>query len=111
MFYCDIIGSKRIFSGSFTRGNCSENRYQPVIFETNGSMSDCVLQKSICNEEGQIAYKDDSTKDDRKCRCDNENHYSFIKSPKNYWFCIPSEEDCSCYIKPCLVNYTLSSGK
>lgn len=74
-------------------------------------MSDCVLHKSICNEEGQIAYKDDSTKDDRTCRCDNENHYSFIKPPKNNLFCKPSEEDCSCFIKPCLVNYTLSSGK
>ncbi|CAC5424765.1 unnamed protein product [Mytilus coruscus] len=105
---CDIKGSKRIYSGSFTRGNCSQNHYQPFLFLTNGS-SDCIFAKSVCGEEGQLVYKDDSTKDDRACRCDYTRNYSFIKTPRNLCYCIPTEEDCSCYIKQCLVNNTLSA--
>lgn len=105
----DRKGSKRIFSGSFTRGNCSKNRYQPFIFKTNESMTDCVFAKSICREEGQIIYQGDSPKKDRTCRCDYAKNYAFIKIPRNFCYCIPSEEDCSCYMRSCPVNYILST--
>ncbi|CAC5359916.1 unnamed protein product [Mytilus coruscus] len=105
----DRKGSRRIFSGSFTRGNCIQERFQPFYFQTNESMSDCIYAKSICNEEGQIEYTDDSSQDDRTCRCDNKQKYSFVKTPRNICFCIPTEEDCSCHIKSCSVNFTLSA--
>ncbi|CAG2211260.1 unnamed protein product [Mytilus edulis] len=106
----DRKGSKRVFSLSFTRGNCSVNRYQPMIFRTNERMSDCVFAKSICNEKGQILYQADSSKKDRTCRCDHAKNYAFIKIPRHFCYCIPSEEDCSCYIRSCPVNHTLSTG-
>lgn len=105
-----FIGSKRVFSLSFTRGNCSVNRYQPMIFRTNERMSECVFAKSICNEEGQILYQADSSKKDRTCRCDYAKNYAFIKIPRHFCYCIPSEEDCSCYIRSCPINHTLSTG-
>lgn len=105
-----LIGSKRIYSESFTRGNCKQERYQPFTFETNKGMTDCVFVKSVCNEEGQILHNDDSTKADISCRCDSDKRYAFIKTPKKSWYCIPTEEDCSCYIIPCPVNFTLSAG-
>lgn len=73
-------------------------------------MSDCIFAKSICSEEGQLIYEDDSTKDDRACRCDHKKNYSFTKAPRNNCFCLPTEEDCSCNIKSCPVNQTLSAG-
>lgn len=54
---------------------------------------------------------EDPTKEDRACRCDNTRNYSFIKTPRNLCFCLPTKEDCSCYLKQCLVNNTLSAGK
>lgn len=106
----DITGSKRIYAGYFSRGYCLQMRFQPFLFWTNGAMSDCIFSKSFCSGEGQLVYKDDSTKDDRTCRCDHKNSYSFIKNPRNYCFCIPTEEDCSCYVKSCPVNQTLSTS-
>ncbi|XP_076081132.1 uncharacterized protein LOC143052043 [Mytilus galloprovincialis] len=105
----DRKGSKRIYAGSFTRGYCTQERFQPFKFWTNGSMSDCTYTKSICSEEGQVVYKDDSRKEDRSCGCDYTQNYSFIIIPKNLCFCIPTDEDCSCYLKSCPVNYTLSA--
>lgn len=70
-------------------------------------MSDCIYAKSMCNEEGHIVYNDNSAKDDRTCRCNHKKNFSFIKTPRNLCYCIPTEEDCSCNIKP--VNYTLSA--
>ncbi|CAC5417520.1 unnamed protein product [Mytilus coruscus] len=105
----DRKGSKRIYAGDFSRGNCIKQRFQPFIFWTNGSVSDCIYAKSICGEEGQVLYKENSPKDDRACRCDYENNYAFIKTPRNSCFCIPTEEDCSCYIKSCPIQYTLSA--
>ncbi|XP_052063874.1 uncharacterized protein LOC127703828 isoform X8 [Mytilus californianus] len=105
----DRKGSKRIYAGDFSREKCIQKRYQPFTFWTNKSMSDCIYVKSICSEEGQIVYRDNSTKDDRSCRCDYKKNYSFIKTPRNVCFCIPTEEDCSCYVKSCPENITLSA--
>ncbi|CAC5400771.1 unnamed protein product [Mytilus coruscus] len=107
----DRRGSKRVFAGSFTRGKCMQNRFQPFYFQTNESMSDCIYSKSLCSEEGQILYNDDSTKVDRTCRCNHKKNFAFIKTPKNLCYCIPTEEDCYCYIKPCPVNLTLSASR
>ncbi|CAG2195663.1 unnamed protein product [Mytilus edulis] len=106
----DRKGSKRIFSVSFTRGKCIQERYQPFKFQTNASMSDCIYSKSLCNEEGQTAYEDDSSKADRTCRCDYTRNYSFVKIPRHVCYCLPTEEDCSCNIKSCPRNFTLSTG-
>lgn len=108
--FCGIAGSKRIFAGDFSRGICLHNRFQPFLFWTNGSMSDCVFVKSTCNEEGQLVYKDDSTKDDTACRCNHKNGFSFIKTPNNNCFCKPTEEDCSCYDTSCQPDCILSAG-
>lgn len=109
-FSSNIVGSKRIFSVSFTRGKCIQERYQPFEFQTNESMSDCIYAKSLCSEEGQIVNNDDSTKNDRTCRCDYKNNYSFVKIPRHVCYCLPTEEDCSCNIKSCPVNSTLTTG-
>lgn len=106
-----ITGSKRIFVGDFSRGNCKKTRFQPTKFWTNESMSDCIYVKSNCREEGQILYMDHSSKNDSRCRCDYKKKYSFIKTPRNGCYCVPTEEDCSCFIKTCPVNLTLSGGK
>lgn len=74
-------------------------------------MSDCIYTKSLCSEMGQIVNNVESSKEDRTCRCDYKKNYSFLKTPRNPCFCIPAEEDCSCYIKSCPVNFTLSAGK
>lgn len=103
-------GSKRIYAGDFSRGTCTNTRFQPFLFWTNGSMTDCVYAKSHCSEEGQVIYSDNSTKDDRTCRCDNKKNYSFIKTPRNVFFCIPTEEDCSCYDTSHLTNSTTLTG-
>ncbi|VDI12115.1 Hypothetical predicted protein, partial [Mytilus galloprovincialis] len=105
----DRKGSKRIFSGYFTRGKCNQSRFQPFKFKTNASMSDCVYAKSICSEAGQIMHNNDSAKSDITCRCNHRKNFSFVTSPRNLWYCIPIEEDCSCYVKSCPVNFTLSS--
>ncbi|CAC5403771.1 unnamed protein product [Mytilus coruscus] len=105
----DRKGSKRIHAGDFTRGYCAQERFQPFKFWTNGSMSDCIYFKSNCSEEGQIVYKDNSKKDDSTCRCDYKKNFSFIKTPRHYCYCLPTEEDCSCYIKSCPDNFSLSA--
>ncbi|CAC5385483.1 unnamed protein product [Mytilus coruscus] len=104
----DRKGSKRIFANSFTRGKCIQNRYQPFNFQTNGSMTDCIYARSHCNEGGQVVFNDGSTKDDRTCRCDYKKSYAFLRNPRHFCFCIPTEEDCSCYVKSCPVNVSLS---
>ncbi|XP_052063861.1 uncharacterized protein LOC127703825 [Mytilus californianus] len=72
-------------------------------------MTACVYEKSHCNEEGQVIYSDNSTKDDRACRCDYKKGYSFIKTPRNVCYCIPTEEDCSCYDTSYSTNSTISA--
>ncbi|XP_071139634.1 uncharacterized protein [Mytilus edulis] len=105
----DRKGSKRIYVGDFSRGKCKSDRFQPFKFFTNESMTDCYYAKSNCSEEGQILQEKSSSKEDRRCRCNHEKNYAFIKTPRNVCFCIPTEEDCSCYIKSCPVNQTLAA--
>lgn len=109
-FACFTTGSKRVYAGDFSRGYCINQRFQPFVFWTNGSVSDCIYAKSICSEKGQVVYNDNSSTDDRVCGCDYKKSYAFIQKPINNCYCIPTEEECSCYIKSCPENYTLSSG-
>ncbi|CAC5359857.1 unnamed protein product [Mytilus coruscus] len=106
-------GKKLIVAGS-TQGtiqgaNCRNDFYQPFKFWTNESHS-CVLTKSYCNEEGQVVYRNETTKEDRSCRCDDTRGFDFIIRPKHRCYCIPSEEDCSCHLKIWPSYYNFSQG-
>lgn len=107
------IGYKQIVSGS-KQGTldgdlCDKNVYQPFPFNSSGN-SRCVYQRSHCSEEGQVIYRDGTNKANTKCRCDNTRGYDFLHRPKNRCFCVPSEEDCSCYLKICSFDGILSPG-
>ena len=93
-----------------TDTDCSSGRYQPFKFWSNET-SDCVYQKSLCNEIGQTIYDSLSTSEDNTCSCDYAKGYGFVTQPKGIWYCEPSKEDCSCYLVQCADNNTLSSGK
>ncbi|XP_076072012.1 uncharacterized protein LOC143043717 [Mytilus galloprovincialis] len=100
-------GYKQILLGGTTREPCSDNRFQPFTFWTNGS-SKCVYKKTNCNQEGQVIHNNGSLKTDRICRCDYTNNYDFVLKPRNGCFCVPSEEDCSCYVKTCPTGHRLT---
>jgi hypothetical protein len=70
-----------------------------------------VYQKTSCSEIGQTIYDRRSTNEDSTCSCDYAKGYGFVAQPKNIKYCIPSKEDCSCYLVQCADNNTLSSGK
>ncbi|XP_071139757.1 uncharacterized protein [Mytilus edulis] len=89
-----------VWSGNLNGQICDSQRYQPIRY-FNSDGSDCILRKSVCNEEGQIIVEDGSPISDRRCRCDYRRGYSFVSEPKNKCTCIPSIEDCSCYFKHC----------
>ncbi|CAC5398314.1 unnamed protein product [Mytilus coruscus] len=86
--------------GRFDGVHCGENHYQPFKYSSSNGDT-CVFLKSACNEEGQIESFERRTTSDRTCRCDNRFGYSFVSQPYNTCFCVPSEEDCSCYYKEC----------
>ncbi|CAG2210041.1 unnamed protein product [Mytilus edulis] len=88
-------GSKYIWQPNFNRGECDEERYQPFIFRTEG-YTNCSFMKSRCYSEGQATFSNGSAKTDRQCYCDSNRGYVFVSSThENY--CLPSENDCSCY--------------
>ncbi|XP_052072196.1 uncharacterized protein LOC127710406 [Mytilus californianus] len=94
-----ILGSgyKYVFQPNLNRATCSVTRYQPFIFDTIGH-SDCTYQKSLCNSLGQETYENGNTAVDRKCICNTDRGYSFVKNLQNQCYCNPSTEDCSCYL-------------
>ncbi|CAC5381696.1 unnamed protein product [Mytilus coruscus] len=100
-------GYKQILLGGPTRKPCSEYKFQPFKFWTNGS-SDCVYKKTSCNQEGQMIHNNGTLQTDRVCRCDYTKNYDFVYKPINGCFCMPSTEDCSCYRKPCPAGYRLT---
>lgn len=105
-----IVGLKYVISGTFRNVECSTGRYQPVRFWSNQN-SDCLFSKSQCTGVGQIVHDNSSTIYDATCRCDYTIGYAFVSRTQNPCFCNPSEEDCSCYIKYCPANTTLSPSK
>ncbi|CAG2184781.1 unnamed protein product [Mytilus edulis] len=90
-------GYKYVFQPNLNRAACSSNRYQPFIFETVG-YSDCTFQKSLCNSLGQETYANGDTRVDRKCICNTDRGYTFVRNSNNQCYCNPSTEDCSCYL-------------
>ncbi|CAG2231770.1 unnamed protein product [Mytilus edulis] len=95
-------GRKNVLRGGLDADICSSERYQPwpIKFFTNIS-SNCIFLKSTCNEEGQVVYSNGNRNTDITCRCDYTRGYDFIVKPRKPCFCVPSEEDCSCYLKMC----------
>lgn len=92
-----FVGYKYVFQPNLNRAECSDNRYQPFIFDTIGR-SDCSFLKSFCNSEGQMTYENGTTKSDRTCLCNFNKGYTFVNKTNNHCSCNPSNEDCSCYI-------------
>lgn len=88
--------------------NCREERYQPFKFWANVS-SQCVLQKSKCNEIGQVIYYNGTLLEDRLCRCDYKQGFAFVTKPQNRCYCNLAKEDCTCYKKQC--SGLLTPGK
>ncbi|CAC5411141.1 PPP1R3 [Mytilus coruscus] len=95
------IGSNLVFQPLFNIAKCKIDRYQPIVFTTYGN-SECIMLKSKCDDEGQILHNRGSPSTDTACRCDYTKGYAFISSPANRCFCIPSEEDCSCFRVTCV---------
>ncbi|CAG2235183.1 unnamed protein product [Mytilus edulis] len=95
-------GRKHVLRGGLDADICSSERYQPwpITFYTNVS-TNCIFLKSACNEEGQVVYEYGNRSTDTTCRCDYTSGYDFIVKPRNQCFCVPSKEDCSCYLKMC----------
>ncbi|CAC5375169.1 TTN [Mytilus coruscus] len=75
-----------------------DDRYQPFSLGSNVS-SACVFYKSKCSEDGQVLFRRGSHTDDLTCRCDFEQGFGFVNEMSNQCDCIPSIEDCSCYVK------------
>ncbi|VDI74012.1 Hypothetical predicted protein, partial [Mytilus galloprovincialis] len=96
-------GRKHVLRGGLDADICSASRYQPwpMTFYTNSS-TDCVFAKSTCNEEGQVVYDKGNRNIDTTCGCDYTRGYVFLVKPRHSCFCVPSEEDCSCYLKTCV---------
>ncbi|CAC5355627.1 unnamed protein product [Mytilus coruscus] len=94
------IGSKLVFQPLFNLAECNARRFQPIVFTTHGN-SECILRKSKCSEEGQVVYSNGSSSIDIACRCDYTRGYAHVSKPQNSCFCIPSEEDCSCFRVNC----------
>lgn len=105
-----ISGNKYVLRGRPDFTPCVTDRYQPIRLWSNVS-SQCIYKKSQCIGNGQIMYQNGTEESDSSCRCDLTRGYDFINKPRNASFCIPSEEDCSCYKKKCPHDGVLSSGK
>lgn len=73
-----------------------KTRYQPIKFRSILN-NQCILLKSFCNELGQKLFSVGSTREDTKCYCDYEKGFLYITKPSHPCFCVPAEEDCSCY--------------
>ncbi|XP_071138284.1 uncharacterized protein [Mytilus edulis] len=96
-------GRKGVLRGGLDADICSKERYHPwpIKYYTNVS-TNCIFLKSVCNEEGQVVYGNGNHNTDITCRCDYTRGYDFIGKPRNPCYCVPSEEDCSCYLKACI---------
>ncbi|CAC5409415.1 unnamed protein product [Mytilus coruscus] len=102
------FGQKYVIKGNRRNMNCTDNRYQPFKFFSS-QLSKCAFKKSPCNAEGQLIFTPGSTKEDSTCSCDYTRGYTFLLRPRNIRFCMPEQEDCSCYVTTCPQNNGLSS--
>ncbi|XP_052093302.1 uncharacterized protein LOC127729509 [Mytilus californianus] len=103
-------GEKSVINlGNFDTVDCSDERYQSRPFSSTQG-TNCILQKTPCNEEGQVIYSNGSTTADRKCRCDYTKNYAFVSTNRSDpCSCDPVQEDCTCLIKKCNNGLKLSS--
>lgn len=99
---CFLTGRKNVLSGGLDADKCSLERFQPsqIIFYSNVS-TNCSFLKSTCNEEGQVVYGKGNRTTDAICGCDYTRGYDFVMKPRNRCFCVPTLEDCSCYLNAC----------
>lgn len=104
-----VSGYEFVISGMLDRRSCGSRRFQPFSLRSNFS-SRCVIRKSTCNEEGQVVYSNGSTTKDISCRCNYKIKFAFVSKTKSRCFCVPSQEDCSCYKKTCPVDQYLTPG-
>lgn len=104
-----FVGYKIQIVGSLEGVQCARDRYQPFIFWTNGSYL-CKFEKSLCHGEGEVRFSLGTTTEDRACRCDYTKGYDFVVRPNHTCFCMPVEEDCSCFIRQCPSGFVLSPG-
>ncbi|XP_076109060.1 uncharacterized protein LOC143077058 [Mytilus galloprovincialis] len=93
-------GFKLVFRPNVLNSQCAINRYQPIRFLTTEN-SNCLYRKSVCNDEGLIVHNIGTNASDTTCRCNYQKGYTFVNKPKNICYCIPSEEDCSCFLIKC----------
>ncbi|CAG2202324.1 unnamed protein product [Mytilus edulis] len=105
---CTVIdflqpGRKHVLRGGLDADICSSERYQPwpMTFYTNVS-TNCIFLKSLCKEEGQVVNENGNRNTDTTCKCDYTKGYDFLVKPRNPCFCVPLEEDYSCYLKTCI---------
>lgn len=106
------LGKNSVLRGGLDADICSQERYHPwpIKFYTNLS-TNCIFRKSVCSEEGQVVSDHGNRNTDTTCGCDYTRGYVFLAKPRNPCVCVPSEEDCSCYLKKCLDHtYFLSPG-
>ncbi|CAG2212473.1 unnamed protein product [Mytilus edulis] len=103
-------GNKYVQRGQPDFTPCAKSRYQPFRLWSNVS-GQCIFKKSQCVSDGQFLYNNGTTESDRSCRCDYTHGYVFINKPRHPCYCIPSEEDCSCYKKYCPNNRLLTPGR
>ncbi|CAC5370538.1 unnamed protein product [Mytilus coruscus] len=95
--------------GNFDRKPCSPTHYQPFRFNSFGN-TNCTHLKSPCSEEGQVIADNHTSYSDRSCRCDYRRGFALIVNTSQPCSCMPSKEDCSCYLKTCSMNEVLSQG-
>ncbi|VDH92868.1 Hypothetical predicted protein [Mytilus galloprovincialis] len=102
-------GSYVLYEGGLNSKHCPDDQYQPMPYASNEDNKNdkCMYLKTQCNGEGQLIHDLSEKPDkDRTCRCDYSRGYDFVYKPRNRCYCIPTEEDCSCYQKPCNNNST-----
>ncbi|VDI12813.1 Hypothetical predicted protein, partial [Mytilus galloprovincialis] len=98
-----------LYEGGLNSKHCPDDQYQPMPYASNEDNKNdkCMYLKTRCNGEGQLIHDLSEKPDkDRTCRCDYSQGYDFVYKPRHRCYCIPTEEDCSCYRKPCNNNST-----
>ncbi|XP_052077356.1 uncharacterized protein LOC127715361 [Mytilus californianus] len=103
-----LEGTKCVIRQNLDSEDCTFERFQPFTFSTEG-YSDCIYSKSACEDKGFVNHNNGSATDDRNCRCDYNNGYAFVLKPRHNYFCIPSQEDCSCYQHRCEESFRLTA--
>lgn len=104
------LGQKYVVSGHRRNIDCSSLKYQPYKFWSN-ELSQCVFEKSKCSGIGQIIFSNGSFMSDSTCGCDYTEGFAFVTEPRHKCFCIPTEEDCMCYLINCPRKMQLNQGK